>query len=53
MSMMIDRLVKRTVLVCAALAAMAFMSNHQAHPCTDHQVGAGGMCVTTQIGALR
>lgn len=46
----VDRLVKRTVLVCAALAAMAFMANHHDQPCTGGQVGAGGMCVTAQIG---
>ncbi|MEU5549184.1 hypothetical protein ABZ738_05395 [Micromonospora sp. NPDC047793] len=50
MSMMIDRLVKRTVLVAACLAAMAFYANHTTQPCTGHQVGAAGMCVSTQIG---
>ncbi|MEU4772986.1 hypothetical protein [Micromonospora sp. NPDC023644] len=48
----VDKLVKRTVLVCAALAAMAFMSNHQSEPCTGQQVGAGGMCVSTQVGGV-
>ncbi|MDG4798992.1 hypothetical protein [Micromonospora sp. WMMD980] len=47
MSMMIDRLVKRTVLVCAVLATLAFGVNHHDHPCTGQQVGAGGMCVST------
>lgn len=46
----VDKLVKRTVLVCAALAAMAFMVNHQQQPCDAHQFGAGGMCVTAPIG---
>ncbi|MEW2474591.1 hypothetical protein AB0875_12450 [Micromonospora gifhornensis] len=46
----VDKLVKRTVLVCAALAGLAFMHNHINEPCTSAQVGAGGMCVTVQIG---
>lgn len=46
----VNRLVKRTVLVCAALAAMAFYANHTTQPCDATQVGAGGMCVTVQIG---
>jgi hypothetical protein len=50
----IDRLVVRTVLVCTALAGLAFAHNHQAHPCGDTQVGAGEMCVTVSAagGAL-
>ncbi|MDG9673042.1 hypothetical protein [Micromonospora sp. DH14] len=41
-----DRLVARTVLVCAALAGLAFAYNHTTQPCTGDRVGAGGMCVT-------
>ncbi|SCL20442.1 hypothetical protein [Micromonospora inyonensis] len=40
----IDRLVKRTVLICAVLAGLAFHHNHVTYPCGD-QLGAGGMCV--------
>lgn len=43
---MIPRILTRTLLVCAAMTVLAFMSNHREHPCTDTQVGAGGMCVT-------
>jgi hypothetical protein len=53
MAAWINRLVVRTVLVCTALAGLAFMANHHEHPCTGEQVGAGGMCVTTTIGAHR
>lgn len=53
MGAFVDRLVKRTVLVCAALAVCAFMANHHSHPCTDHQRGAGGMCVTVSAGGTR
>lgn len=48
--MAVPRWISRTLLVAAALAGMAFMSNHQQHPCVGHEVGAGGMCVSTQIG---
>lgn len=44
---MIDRLVKRVVLVAAAMAVCAFYANHTTHPCAADQVGAGGMCVST------
>ncbi|MDZ5443778.1 hypothetical protein U2F26_13700 [Micromonospora sp. 4G57] len=47
MAAFVDRLVKRTVLLCAALAGLAFMANHHDHPCTGASVGAGGMCVST------
>lgn len=50
MSMMIQRAVVRTVLVCAALAGLAAMHNHVTQPCQPTEVGAAGMCVTTQIG---
>jgi hypothetical protein len=53
MAAAINRLVVRTVLVLTAAAGLAFMHNHHAHPCTGGQVGAGGMCVTTTIGAHR
>ncbi|MEU8327136.1 hypothetical protein [Micromonospora sp. NPDC048839] len=46
-----DRLVARTVLVCAALAGLAFAHNHTTQPCTADQVGAGGMCVTVSAVA--
>ncbi|MFV2102796.1 hypothetical protein [Micromonospora sp. LOL_024] len=50
----INRLVARTVLVCAALAALAAMQNHHNEPCTGEQVGAAGMCVsTTWAGGAR
>lgn len=38
----LDRLVIRTVLVCAGLAVVAFGVNHTANPC---DIGAGGLCV--------
>ena len=53
LSRRIDRLVARTVLVCAALAAFAFMHNHVTQPCTGAQVGAGGMCVSVPAGGVR
>lgn len=53
MTRFIDRLVARTVLLCAALAVCAFMANHHNHPCTDAQIGAGGMCVTVSAGGTR
>lgn len=40
----IDRLVYRTVAVCAVLAALAFHHNHTTYPCGD-QLGAAGLCV--------
>lgn len=43
---MVDRLVARTVLVCAALAVLAAFHNHTSQPCGD-QLGAVGMCVST------
>ncbi|MEU5965967.1 hypothetical protein ABZ777_32580 [Micromonospora parva] len=46
MSMMIDWIVKRTVLVCAVLAGLAAFHNHTANPCPP-DLGAGGMCVST------
>jgi hypothetical protein len=46
----IDRWVKGTVLVAAALTAFAVHHNHTTKPCGGHQVGAGGMCVTVQYG---
>lgn len=49
----VDRLVARTVLVCAALAVCAFMVNHTTKPCATDQVGAGGMCVTVSAGGAR
>jgi hypothetical protein len=42
----IDRLVYRTVAVCAVLAVLAFHHNHTTQPCTADEVGAGGMCVS-------
>lgn len=53
MSRFIDRLVIRGVLVLGALAVLAFSYNHHTQPCTDHQVGAGGMCVTVSAGGAR
>jgi hypothetical protein len=53
MAAAINRLVYKTVFACGVLAALAFAHNHHAHPCTGHQIGAGGMCVTTTIGAHR
>ncbi|MEU4570750.1 hypothetical protein [Micromonospora sp. NPDC023956] len=47
----INRLVYGTVLAAAALAAVAVHHNHVTYPCGGHQVGAAGMCVTTQWGA--
>ncbi|WDZ87166.1 hypothetical protein [Micromonospora cathayae] len=47
---LVDRWVKGTVLVAAALAAVAFHHNHVTQPCAATQVGAGGMCVTVQHG---
>lgn len=44
MGAFVDRLVKRTVLVCAVLAGLAAFHNHQTQPCTPH-MGAVGMCV--------
>lgn len=49
----VNRAVYRIVAVAAVGAAFAFMSNHQEQPCTGHQVGAGGMCVSTQAGGVR
>jgi hypothetical protein len=49
----IDRLVYRTVLVCTALAGLAFMHNHLSHPCGVDQLGAGGVCVSTSLGVTR
>lgn len=46
MTSLINRIVVKTVLVCGVLAVLAFAHNHQSKPCTDAQVGAGGMCVT-------
>jgi hypothetical protein len=46
----INRLVYGTVLIAAALAAFAVHHNHVTYPCGAHQVGAAGMCVTTQYG---
>lgn len=43
MSMMIDRFVKRTILLCAVAAAFAVGYNHSTQPC---DIGAAGMCVT-------
>ncbi|WBB73215.1 hypothetical protein O7602_26605 [Micromonospora sp. WMMD1128] len=50
MSMMIQKFVVRTVLVCAAFLPVAVGVNHHDHPCTGASVGAAGMCVPTQIG---
>lgn len=50
MSMMIQKFIVRTVLVCAAFVPIAVGINHTENPCTGQQVGAGGMCVTVQIG---
>ncbi|MDM4720135.1 hypothetical protein QTQ03_26580 [Micromonospora sp. WMMA1363] len=47
MGVFVDRLVKRTVLICAVLAALAAYSNHTTHPCRPDQSGAAGMCVST------
>ena len=49
----IDRHLKRALLVGFVLVGLAFMANHHQHPCTDHQVGAGGMCVTVSAGGTR
>ncbi|MFF5201768.1 hypothetical protein ACFY3B_19415 [Micromonospora parva] len=48
---MVDRLVARTVLVCAALAVVAFAYNHTTQPCASNEAGAGGMCVSTSWAA--
>ncbi|MEU7679755.1 hypothetical protein AB0C42_33635 [Micromonospora taraxaci] len=48
---MVDRLVARTVLVCAALAVLAFAHNHTTQPCRGAEVGAGGMCVAVSAVA--
>lgn len=52
MAARIDRWVKGTVLVAAALAVMAFGHNHTTQPCHADQLGAGGMCVTVQTGGV-
>ncbi|WP_435120762.1 hypothetical protein [Micromonospora tulbaghiae] len=53
MAAAINRLVVRTVLVCAALAGLAAYSNHVEHPCTGGQVGAVGMCVSASWAGAR
>lgn len=54
MTRRIDRLVVRTVLVCAALAVTAFFHNHVTKPCAADEVGASGMCVSsTWAGGAR
>lgn len=53
MARIVNRLVARTVLVCAALAALAAMQNHHDNPCTGNQVGAVGMCVSTTWAGAR
>ncbi|XTZ17029.1 hypothetical protein ACQSSU_06530 [Micromonospora echinospora] len=52
MTIMLDRWVKRTVLVCAVFAGLALGQNHTDYPCGPTEVGAAGMCVTTQIGGV-
>ncbi|WP_328339576.1 hypothetical protein [Micromonospora sp. NBC_00421] len=44
----INRLVHRTVAVCAVLAALAFHHNHVTQPC-GAELGAGGMCVSISL----
>ncbi|MGC5329797.1 hypothetical protein [Micromonospora sp. DT62] len=46
----INRLVYRTVAVCALLAGLAAHHNHTTQPCGD-QLGAAGMCVSTSWAA--
>ncbi|MGN9802086.1 hypothetical protein [Micromonospora sp. L32] len=50
--MAVPRWISRSLLVAAAMAAMAFGVNHTEQPCTGHQVGAAGMCVSTQVGGV-
>lgn len=52
MARRINRLVYRTIAVCAVLAGLAFHHNHTTHPCGPTQVGAGGMCVTVTAGGV-
>ncbi|GLY21714.1 hypothetical protein [Micromonospora sp. NBRC 101691] len=48
--MPVPRWIARTLLIGAALAGLALGQNHTDYPCGTHQVGAAGMCVTTQYG---
>ena len=47
---LIDRTLKRALLVGFVLVGLAVMTNHHQHPCTDTQVGAAGMCVAVSGG---
>ena len=52
--MPVPRWISRTLLVGAAFMAFAIGVNHHDNPCTDAQVGAAGMCITTaQAGGAR
>ncbi|MFY1582887.1 hypothetical protein ACN267_32205 [Micromonospora sp. WMMD734] len=53
MGAFVDRLVKRTVLVCAVLAGLAAYTNHTTQPCPPTSVGAAGMCVSTSLEMTR
>lgn len=48
MGAFVDRLVKRTVLICAVLAGLAAYHNHVTQPCTPN-LGAAGMCVPISL----
>ena len=48
MGAFVDRLVKRTVLVCAVLAGFAAYYNHTTQPCAP-DLGAVGMCVSIVV----
>ena len=52
MGAFVDRLVKRTVLVCAVLAGLAAFHNHTTQPCAP-DMGAAGMCVSTTWAGAR
>ena len=53
MAARINRLVYRTVAVCAVLAGLAFHHNHTTQPCSADQFGAAGMCVSTSLEMTR
>lgn len=48
----IDRWVKGTVLICAALTAFAVHHNHATQPC-GNQIGAAGMCAPISLDVTR
>ena len=49
MAARINRLVYRTVGICAVLAGLAFHHNHTTLPCSPTEVGAGGLCVSISL----